>query len=341
MKKHLIAFAACACLAELASAQTSSVTLYGIADAAVERIKGATSLTRLSSGQWNGSRWGLRGSENLGGGLSAFFQLEQGYTIDNGQLGQGGRAFGRQAFVGLSSPMGDIRLGRQYSPFDDVAALVGTKTYDVLNVARAVGVENNDRLDNTITYLTPSLAGLVVQVQYSLGDERATTDASRNSNKSYSVGGVYKSGRVIGGFAFINIIDVDGTAAGDQRRRAGMLVGGYDFGALRFNAYAHVQGLAAERKRILGGNVLVPVGAFTGAIGAAQVTDATGSTADDDATIFTLQGKYDLSKRTFVYANLTSVSNGGTAATGSNLGFNSPLRGESSNGFQLGLRHAF
>lgn len=341
MKKHLIALAACACVAELAGAQTSSVTLYGIADAAVERIKGATSLTRLSSGQWNGSRWGLRGSESLGAGLSAFFVLEQGYTIDNGQLGQGGRSFGRQAFVGLSSSVGDIRLGRQYTPFDDVAALVGTKTYDVFNVGRAVGVENNDRLDNTITYLTPSLGGLVVQVQYSLGDERATTDASRNSNKSYSTGGVYKSGRVIGGLAFINIIDVDGTLAGDQRRRAGMVVGGYDFGAVRFNAYAHVQGLAAERKRIVGGTVLAPVGAFTGSVGAAKVSNATGSTADDDATIFTLQGKYDLSRRSFVYANLTSVSNGGSATTGSNLGFNSPTRGENSSGVQVGLRHAF
>jgi predicted porin len=340
MKKHIVALAACACLAEMACAQ-SSVTIYGIADAAVERIEGATSLTRLSSGQWNGSRWGLRGTEDLGGGMRAFFVLEQGYTIDNGQLGQGGRAFGRQAFVGLSSSLGAIRLGRQYTPFDDVAGLVGTKTYDVLSVGRAIGIENNDRLDNTLTYLTPSLGGLVVQLQYSLGDERVTTDASRNSNKSYSVGGVYKGGPVMAGAAFINIVDVDGAAAGDQRRRAAMVVGGYDFGAVRVNAYAHVQGLGVERKRIVGGNLTVPVGAFTGAVGAAMVKDATGSTADDDATLFTLQGKYDLSKRTSLYANVTAVANDGSATTGANLGFNSPTRGDSSSGVQIGVRHAF
>jgi predicted porin len=341
MKKQLLALAACALLAETASAQ-STVTLYGIADAAVERIKGATSLTRVSSGQWQGSRWGLRGREDLGGGMAAFFVLEQGFTIDNGQLGQGGRAFGRQAFVGLSSSIGSLRLGRQYSPFDDVAGLVGTKTYDVLSVGRALGVENNDRLDNTLTYFTPTLAGLEVQLQYSLGDERATTDASRNSNKSYSVGGVYKSGRIIGGAAFINIIDADGTTAGDQRRRAGMLVGGYDFGSFRANAYAHVQGLGTEeRKRIFGGNVHVPIGALTVGLGAAQVKNATGSAADDDATIFTLQGKYDFTRRSSLYANVTAVSNDGTTATGSNLGFNSPTRGSNSNGIEVGIRHAF
>lgn len=341
MRRHLMAIAACACLADAAIAQTSSVTLFGVADAAVERIKGATSLTRIQSGQMHGSRWGVRGTEDLGGGMRAFFHLEQGYTLDNGQLGQGGRAFGRQAFVGLGGAFGAIRLGRQYTPFDDVAGLVGTKTYDVLNVARAVGIENNDRLDNTITYLTPKWAGLEMQLQYSLGDERATTDASKNSNKSYSLGGIYKSGGLMLAGAYINVLDIDGAAAGNQRRRAAMAVGGYDFGSFRFNVYAHGQGLAAERKRIVGGNLAAPFGAFTPSIGFAKVKDATGSTADDDASIFTLQARYDLSRRTILYAHLTAVSNSGTVATGSNLGFNSPVRGESSNGFQLGVRHAF
>lgn len=344
-RQHLIALAAlCACtgLADIASAQASSVTIYGVADAALERIKGATSLTRLQSGQMHGSRWGLRGSEDLGGGLRAVFVLEQGFTIDNGQLGQGGRSFGRQAFVGLTGGFGAVRLGRQYTPFDDVAGLVGTKTYDVLNVGRAVGVENNDRLDNTITYLTPSIGGLVAQLQYSLGDERSTTDASKNSNKSYSTGGIYRSGGLLLAGAYINIIDVDGTTAGEQRRRAAMLVGGYDFGAVRFNVYGHGQGMGtSERKRIVGANVAAPFGAFTPSIGFAQVKNATGSAADDDAKIFTLQGRYDLSRRTWLYGNLTAVSNDGSATTGANLGFNSPVRGDTSNGVQFGVRQAF
>lgn len=341
MRRQLLAMAAFTCISNMACAQASSVTLFGIADAAVERIKGATSLTRLQSGQMHGSRWGVRGNEDLGGGLRAFFHLEQGYTLDNGQLGQGGRSFGRQAFVGLGGAFGAVRLGRQYTPFDDVAALVGTKTYDVLNVARAIGVENNDRLDNTVTYLTPKWAGLETQWQYSFGDERNTTDASKNANKSWSVGGIYRSGGLLLAGAYINIIDVDGTAPGNQRRRAGMAVASYDFTVARFNVYVHEQGLAAERKRIVGGNIAAPFGAFTPSIGFAQVKNSTGSAADDDASIFTLQARYDLSRRTILYAHLTAVSNDGNTTTGSNLGFNGPVRGDTSNGVQFGVRHAF
>jgi predicted porin len=341
-RHHLLALATLACIADIASAQASSVTIFGVADAAIERIKGATSLTRLQSGQMHGSRWGLRGSEDLGGGLRAFFHLEQGFTLDNGQLGQGGRSFGRQAFVGLGGNFGAVRLGRQYTPFDDVAGLVGTKTYDVLNVARAIGVENNDRLDNTLTYVTPTVGGFVGQLQYSLGDARSTTDASKNSNKSYSAGGIYKSGGLLLAGAYINIVDVDGTVAGDQRRRAAMAVAGYDFGAVRFNVYGHGQGMGtSERKRVVGVNVAAPMGAFIPSIGFAQVKNATGSAADDDANIFTLQARYDLSRRTWLYANLTAVSNDGLATTGANLGFNSPVRGDNSSGVQLGVRHAF
>ena len=75
MRRHLIALAVCGLTSGLASAQ-SSVTLYGVVDVAIERVKGATSLVRVSSGQQQGSRWGLRDTEDLGGGLKAGFVLE-------------------------------------------------------------------------------------------------------------------------------------------------------------------------------------------------------------------------------------------------------------------------
>lgn len=73
----------------------SSVTLFGVVDAAVERVKGAESTVRIASGQQQGSRWGLRGVEELGGGLKAVFHLESGFNTDSGQAAQGGRLFGR------------------------------------------------------------------------------------------------------------------------------------------------------------------------------------------------------------------------------------------------------
>ena len=104
-----LAFAALATAALTAQAQ-SSVTLYGTVDAAVEHLSNAPTggITRMPglTGGSAPSRLGFRGSEDLGGGLRAIFTLEQGISVDNGTLNQGGRAFGRQAFVGISAPWG-------------------------------------------------------------------------------------------------------------------------------------------------------------------------------------------------------------------------------------------
>ena len=105
MKRHAIALGVLGLFSGWAQAQ-SSVTLYGVVDLAVERVKGATSLVRLTSGQQQGSRWGLRGVEDLGGGLKASFVLESGFNADAGTSGQGGRLFGRQAFLGLGGDWG-------------------------------------------------------------------------------------------------------------------------------------------------------------------------------------------------------------------------------------------
>ncbi|WP_194722578.1 porin, partial [Noviherbaspirillum malthae] len=116
MKKSLIALAVLGTVAGASFAQTN-VTVYGVADAGLARIdNGRVNTTALQSGQQSGSRIGFRGTEDLGGGLSAIFTLENGFNIDDGTLGQGGRLFGRQAFVGLQGGFGAVKLGRQYNP---------------------------------------------------------------------------------------------------------------------------------------------------------------------------------------------------------------------------------
>ncbi|WP_256258783.1 porin, partial [Burkholderia ubonensis] len=113
MKKHVISaaalatFAASAAFTAPAFAQ-NSVTLYGLIDEGFNytnnvRVNGVGKTNyQLASGYAQGSRWGLRGSEDLGGGLKAVFVLESGFDVNNGRLGQGSRMFGRQAYVGLS-----------------------------------------------------------------------------------------------------------------------------------------------------------------------------------------------------------------------------------------------
>ncbi len=106
-------------MASVAHAQ-SSVTLYGTIDTSITYVRNADggknlwALGNSSAGNLSSSRWGLKGSEDLAGGLAAIFQLENGFNPSTGGLGQGSRMFGRQTYVGLTSNRyGSITLGRQ------------------------------------------------------------------------------------------------------------------------------------------------------------------------------------------------------------------------------------
>lgn len=338
MKRQAITLGVLGLFTGLVHAQ-SSVTLYGVVDVAVERIKGATSVVRLSSGQQQGSRWGLRGVEDLGGGLKASFVLESGFNADVGTSGQGGRLFGRQAFLGLGSDWGTVRLGRQYTPMDDIAGIVGTKGYDVLSVVPIIGNGDYNRVDNAITYLSPAVANTVFQLQYSLGEERASTNTSEDFAKQVSAHALYANGPLTAGLGLMQVTDADGTTAGKQGKDAVLLAGAYDFGAFKLSAYYDAEDKAANKLKVLGLAAAFKFGETTVSVGAAQAKDVNGSAAaaSDDARIYTLQASHNLSKRTALYGHLTAVSNDAAAA----LGFNSPVAGSSSNGIQFGLRHRF
>ena len=338
MNRNLTVFAVLGLVGGFASAQ-SSVTLYGVADAAVERVKGATSTVRMASGQQQGSRWGMRGSEDLGGGLKAVFQIEAGLSLNTGALGQGGLGFGRQAYVGLAGGFGAIRAGRQYSPMDDIASVIGTKTYDVLSVVPIIGNGDYNRVNNAINYLSPSVGNTTFQLQYGFGAQRDRSDASPDFGRLVSANVLHASGPLTLGAGLIKVADADGTAAGKQGKDAVLLVGAYDFGAVKLSAYFDQEDKAAEKLKVMGVAAAFKFGETTVSVGAAQARNVNGS-ADamaDDARIYTLQASHNLSKRTALYSHLTAVSNEGSAA----LGFNSPVAGSSSSGIQFGIRHRF
>lgn len=115
MRKQSLALAALGMFSLSAYAQ-NSVTLYGVIDEGINYNSNASGkrLYNLSSGVMQGSRWGLKGREDLGGGLSALFVLESGFDVNNGKMGQGGLLFGRQAYIGVGSRYGTVTLGRQY-----------------------------------------------------------------------------------------------------------------------------------------------------------------------------------------------------------------------------------
>jgi len=334
-KLSILALAACACAAQA----QSSVTLYGVADMAVERVKGATSVTRAASGQQQGSRWGLRGSEDLGGGLKAVFQMESGFNMANGASGQGGLLFGRQAYVGLAGDFGAVRLGRQYSPMDDVAGLVGTKVYDVLSVVPIIGNGDYNRVNSAVTYLSPKVANTTFQAQYSFGNPRPAGDTSPDYTKQFSVHAIHANGPLTLGASLMRVTDDNATTAGNQGKNAALLVAGYDFGNVKLTGYYDQEDKGTEKMKVYGVQGAMTFGNTTVTAGVAQAKNVTGlaSAARDDAKLYTLQASHNLSKRTALYGNLTVVSNGANAA----LGFNSPVAGKNSNGVQVGIRHRF
>lgn len=127
MEKHAMAIAAACVLAASSAQAQNSVTLYGIFDNGVAWHSNQSSLSstasghsvvKMSSGIWSGSRFGLQGTEDLGGGTKAIFQLEQGIDTTNGGIAVSGIVFSRQAYVGLASEIyGTLTVGRQYTPY--------------------------------------------------------------------------------------------------------------------------------------------------------------------------------------------------------------------------------
>lgn len=176
MKKTLLAAALLAGFAGAASAQ-SSVTLYGLLDGGLRYNKvsvangtGASNFG-VSYGNQSGNRFGLRGVEDIGGGNRVTFQLENGFEFGNGTLQQGGRIFGRQAWLGVeNNSWGYVRLGRQTNFATEYVGIpvdpFGTG-FGQLNMGAAFGVVNTDRISNTIKYQTPNMSGFQAGVGYS------------------------------------------------------------------------------------------------------------------------------------------------------------------------------
>jgi GBP family porin len=186
----------------------SSVTLYGLIDAGITYTnnQGGHSAWQERSGTVNGSRWGLRGSEDLGGGLKAIFTLENGFNIANGALGQSSRMFGRQAFVGLASAQyGAVTLGRQYdSVVDYLAPLSNTGTQYGGTIAAHPydndNLNNSVRFNNTIKYSSANYAGLKFGGTYSFSNSSQFAN-----NRAYSFGASYNYGPLAAAAGYLQL----------------------------------------------------------------------------------------------------------------------------------------
>jgi predicted porin len=297
MKKSLIALATLATISGAAMAQ-SSVTVYGRLDASVgsERING-TSTSQLFSGLLTTSRLGFRGTEDLGGGLRANFQLEAPLTVDNGTAGS--LAFTRASWVGLSGGFGQVRLGLSDSPYKDIFDMgVSNALYDsefTPNKIAYTGVANSSsRLSNSVRYDTPSFGGFSGAVSYGL-DETAGVD-----NNITALNLRYRNGPLDVGFGY----QEQSNAVLASDREYNVLAATYNFGMARVSAQLQnskqANGLD-DTEYVLG--VAVPITsaidvslAYSGS--KAELNGVTSS----EGSAFSLGGTYALSKRTRLYA---------------------------------------
>jgi len=222
MNKYIqlgLLFSVAAFASAKANAQ-SSVTLYGILDVGIrmdthQTATGGKLFTMGNGGAMSSNRWGLLGKEDLGGGMRAFFQLENGFTPNTGAFQNatpsgGVREFGRTALVGLGSDKyGAISIGRQYALVHEMVAahdVFALSNYSGTYGFQASGLTGGGRLDNSIRYTSPAIAGIVVTGSYTLGGvsgdfHRYTSPAvSVNyTNGPLSVGSTYQIVNDIGG----------------------------------------------------------------------------------------------------------------------------------------------
>ena len=300
MKKLVMAAAVLGAFVGTAQAQTS-VTLYGIADGDLRfDHTNIGTLKSVDSGGESGSRWGIRGSEDLGGGLKANFIFEQGFQIDDNAVAQGSigggasagfggsksqvptstgsRIFGRTATVGLAGPFGEIRLGRGYNPLFLVQATADPFGAGFVSQVSNLYVNNTIRNDNAIYYDTPVFAGVKVSGVYQFGESTtnapsvtAATGQAKRGNDRYGAGITYANGPLFVGAGYEQIKSNLDT----YRVRTGDVAATYDFGIVKLHAIywktkndnpnnnVAFGSTVSLKSHTLSGGFTIPFGAFT------------------------------------------------------------------------------
>jgi predicted porin len=360
MKKTLISLAVLAAATGVAHAQ-SNVTIYGIVDAGIVRESGGVqSNTKVTSGVGSASRLGFRGTEDLGGGLSAVFVIESGLKVDTGESDAAGSIANRQAFVGLkSATAGSLTLGRQYTPWYNTISQVADPfaagyAGSAKNLMGASG--SNVRTSNSIVYATPSFSGFDGVVSYSVGETAGDSKAGRQFGASVG----YSNGPLNVRLAHNNKNNDANPTLGDRELgRNNLLAVNYDFTVVKaFASYGTNKGLNSSPLPTAGNPFGYAVGTAAGAstdsrdglIGATIPVGGAGTIMtsyiykDDknarnaDATQIAVGYSHALSKRTSAYVAFAKIKNKNNA--GYTVGNNSEV-GSGDKAFNLGVRHSF
>lgn len=338
-------------------AAQSSVTVYGLVDIGFVRESGGSAGTqnKITSGMASGSRFGLKGTEDLGGGLSALFLMESGFQADTGASGQGGLLFGRQAYVGLASTSyGTVLLGRQYTP--EYGVLLMADPFSTGLAGDAANLMPNtgnaaSRMDNTVKYVSPNMAGFTGELAYGAGEVAGSSSAQKQWGGALG----YANGplNVRLGYHYRNN---DTAVLQTTSGRSTLLAATYDFGVVKAHlAYGVNRGLnssplrnaanpygaavapvASTDSRDLLIGASIPLGAHT--LLASYIRKDDKMALNQDASQWAVGYRYALSKRTDFYASYAKISN----KNGAGYTVGSSIEAGSGNAaFSVGMRHVF
>jgi len=367
MKMKLFAAAVAALAAGGAYAQ-SSVTLYGVADVGVEYTNRAVapngttaSAWRMTSGNQSGSRWGLRGVEDLGGGLKGIFNLESGFSVDTGAQSDSSRLFNRNAYVGLQNQWGTLTLGRQQTLFYDFGLVYDPMAISTRYSITSMAPEFASRADNAAKYVG-TFGGLTVGALWSFNNNGNEVPGAFTTGREYGFTAMYGAGPFSVGATYDQSNSSNVATNGQLIRRASV-AGTYAFGPAKVYAgyrWAKAYNGAALPGAIVANTTLTSTNSasnlywlglgyqLTPALslsGAAYFQDYRNTSADPWQFVATAD--YALSKRTDLYASVSYVKN----KSGSQLGvdgFNSTttsqnnvLNGGNQIGAVVGVRHKF
>jgi len=367
MKRSLLALAVLGTFGGTASAQTA-ISLYGIVDAGVRYEKGITSderLWRLQSGQQSSSRIGFKGAEDLGGGLTGVFTLENGFNVDDGTLSSANTLFNRQAWLGLNGGFGSVKLGRQQTPLYYAVNAVDPFGINLAGNAQLFfgsGLYARDpflRTNNTINYTTPNIGGFAAQVAYSFGEQAGDTTRARQTDAGLS----YVNGPINVQLAYHDGNGVTTTLSGatdTQFSALGLTSSGgttptvslpadietafvgatYDFRVAKAHlgfGLTEVEVAGVDRKNrnlLVGATVPVGPGIVMASYNRNDARDAPG-VGDGDTDHYAIGYSHPVSKRTNFYTSFGYTKND------ENVRLNAFALGESSRLFNLGVRHSF
>jgi predicted porin len=356
MKKTMISLAILA--ASGAAYAQSSVTIYGIMDAGIVAERGGKNgnVNKLSAGVANASRIGFKGTEDLGGGLSAVFVLEGGIKGDTGESDVAGSSFNRQSFVGLvSKSAGTLTLGRQYTPWYNAFVQVGDPFQAGLsgsakNLFPAGGI--NVRNSNSVFYKTPDLHGVSVELFYAFGEQK---ESSTGRQLGASIG--YQNGPLNARLAYNtrnNDTVANNVVTGRDNGRNTLLAVNYDFKVAKayfmYNNNKGLNSVAYPNATAYTATAVAPstdsrnwlLGA-TVPVSAAGSLVASWSSVDDksfnrDADQYAVGYLHKLSPRTTTYMSYGKIKNknGASFTVGNNA-----ESGSGDSAYNVGIRHTF